>query len=642
MCRPSAWSMVIGVVVFFLLVSSASAQPGWVKRPTASSSLFIQGIGITQSTGHRDRDRQRADDLARADIARQVRVTVTARLTAKETERGSANRQTVTHDIEEVVESSVSLTLDGIVIKDRWYHKKAKTYYALALLDRQAAAERVAEKLSVVAQRASAYLTQGERYLSAGAAYRALLAYLQAAEERAAAEADEGLYRTLAADRVDALLDAEESASVLSPTMMDIDRAIGRVVSSLSFIAAAGDQQRIEAGRVKERVTARLTTSPNGSPIPAAEFPVRFAVAQGMGRLDDRGMAAQDGTVSSTVSHAGTCGETACVIIAAIDTSAVRAQAPGAAAVRWIERLGSVSVRFTLLPGPFGLDDGLAELACRLSRNLRPETAIVVDRFTYHDTRIAGPLTGPLRRSLNAALASIGRARLLERVNLSAGSAEFGDPNATETVGRAVRADGVVWGDYWEQGDSVIVNGRITGTDGTRLASASVVIPKHAIPYAIRPPSLKDDFPQPSAHGLPLDVWTERGDGGLYVEGERLTSYVRAGADCHLRLFYRQADGHTLQVFPNRLKGDDRVVARQVYAIPGPDDPFEFIVRPPFGVEHLIAIASVEPFPRLDGRDVNGGVLLRGTVKDIVQRLTRGIPPDRLGQAVSRMTTVGQ
>ncbi|MBI4553592.1 MAG: DUF4384 domain-containing protein [Candidatus Latescibacteria bacterium] len=624
-----------------LAVPPAAAQPGWVKHPNATNSLFIQGVGIAQSTGNRDRDRQRADDLARAEIAKQIRVTVTARLTAKEAERGSTTRPTVTHDIEETVETSVSLTLDGVVIKDRWYHKKARTYYSLALLDRQAAAERVAEKLRVVAQRAATYIAQGDRDLAAGETYRGFLAYAQAADDRAGAEADEGLYRALVGDQVEALLDTEARSSAFSPTVMDIERTIGRLVSSLAFSPVAGDQQRIEEGRVPDRLTVRLTLAPSGAPVPAAGFPVRFLIAQGTGRLESPGVTARDGTVSATVSQAGTCGEAACVVMAVIDTAAVRAQAPGAQTGRWVERLGSLSGRLVLLPGTLGLEDGLGELACRLSRTLRPETAVVVDRFTYQDTRIAGPFTGPLRRSLNAALAGAGRVRLVERIDRSARFADFGDPNAAETIARAVRADAVIWGDYWERGDSVIVNARVTGTDGVRLASASVVIPRRTIPYDLRPPVIPDDLP-PSAHGLPLVVWTDRGDGGLYAEGERLTVYVRAGADCRLRLFYRQADGHTLQIFPNRLKGDDRVAAGQVYTIPGPDDAFDLVVRPPFGVEQLIALASTTPFPRLDGREVSGGVLLSGTVRNTIQRLTTGARPDLFGQAAIRITTTGQ
>lgn len=624
---------------WFLLIgaSPGAAQPEWVTQPPAGSSLHVYGVGIAHSTGDKAYDRQRADDVARTDIARQLRVTINARLTsttAEDAEKG------ITQDTRQVIESSVSITLDGVDIKNRYYDKKSKTYYALARLNRQSAAERIGEKIQSAAGRAAGFLRLATRYHTEGATYRAFLVMLQAAEERASVEIEEGIYRALAANSVDALLEAEGASSRFSPTLPEVDRRISDLVTSLSFGETEGDRQQIDAGKVEHPLTARLVTEWEHTAVPAAGFPVCFTAKQGRARLDHRSATNKYGIASSMVYQAGTCGEAFSTIVAAVDTAAIRAQAPGNQVVRWISRLGEVSIRFTLLPGIFGFEDGIAELACRLSRNLRPENAIVVARFTYQDTRIAGPVTGPLRRVLNAELAAIGRGRIIEQINLTAGAAEYGDPNATETVALAVRADAVIWGNYREQGDSVVVHAQMTGTDGARLASASIVIPRDAIPYTIRPPILDPDLPKPPTNGIPIKIWTERGDGGLYVEGERFTAYVQSETDCYLRLLYRQVDGQVIQIFPNRLSGDERVTAGQVYAIPDIDDSYDFVINGPFGVEYLIAVASATPFPRLQGREINGGVLLHGTAKDAIQRLTE--KRTRYGQAVCRMTTMGQ
>lgn len=618
-------------------VSTGAAQPKWATQPPAASSLYLYGVGIAHESGDKAYDRQRADDVARTDIARQVRVTIDARMTSTTTEDG---RRGITQDTRQVVESSVTMTLEGVEIKERFYDKKHKSYYALARLNRRQAAERFGRDIQSAADRATGYLKQADRYQTEGAIYRAFLSLLQASEERASVEVEESVYRALASNSADALLEAEGLSSSFAPGQPEIDQKINMLVTTLAFRDRAGDRQPIDAGRIEHPLTARLTTGWDHAMVPATGFPVVFSVEQGNARLAQRVITDKFGGAASVVSQAGTCGEATCVIIAAVDTAALRLQAPGSRINQWIARLGDVSIRFTLLPGVFGFKDGVAELACRLSRGIGPEAAIVVSRFTYQDTRIAGPFTGPLRRALNEELAAMGRGRIIEQVNLSATAAEYGDPNAAETVARTARANAVIWGDYWEQGDSVVVNARMTGSDGARLASVSLSIPRDAIPYVVRPPVLNPDLPTPPANGIPIKIWTERGDGGLYVDGERFTAYVQADTDCYLRLLYRQADGQIVQIFPNRLSGSERVTAGQVYTIPDVDDPYDFVIRSPYGVEHLIAIASAAPFPALQGREINGGVLLQGGVKDVVRRLTGG--QTWYGQGVYRMTTVAR
>ncbi len=626
----------------FLFVSTSAAQPEWTTQPPSGSARYLYGVGIAHATGDKVYDRQRADDVARTDIARQLQVTVTSRLTSTKVEDAELG---YTHDTREVIVSSVSLTLDGVAIKERYYDQKHNTYYALAQLHRQSAAERIGEKIQSAAQRAGGYLRQAEWLRTEETTYQAFLALLQAAEERAAVELDESIYRALATNSVDALLEAEGLGSLFSPSGTEIDRHIAEMVTSLAFSDIDGNRQTIDAGRAAYPLSARLITGSSGGPVAVSGFPVQFVAATGRARLDHRGNTDKNGIASSDVYHAGTCIHPYCTIVASVDTAVIRAQAPGNQVDRWIDRLGDVRTSFELLPGIFGIEDGVAELACRLLHTpgmvqAYPEPSIVVAGFTYQDTRISGPFTGPLRRLMQTELASIGRGRVIERGNLSAAAAVYGDPNATETIARVVHADVVVWGDYWHQSDRVVVNARMTGVNGARLASATIEIPREAIPYTVRPPVLDPDISEPPVNGIPIKIWTERGDGGLFVEGERLTAYVQADSDCYLRLLYRQVDGQVIQIFPNRLSGDERVKSAQVYSIPDADDAFDYVIQAPFGVEYLIAVASATPFPRLQGREINGGVMLPGTVNNVIQRLVEG--RTWYGQALCSMTTVGQ
>ena len=625
-----------------LAASTAAAQPGWVTKPPAGNSLYLYGVGIAHGSGDGAYDRRRADDVARTDIARQLRVTISSRLTSTKKEDADAGFSV---DTEETVESSVTLTLDGVTIRERHYDKKHGTYYSLARLNRQTAADVVAGKIRSAADRAGAYLRRARLFREDGASYRALMSLLRAVEERGAVALDESIHKALASSSVDALLEAEGLETRFSPSLVEIEREINTTVSSLVFSDETGTEQTIDVGRVELPLSGRLLLKSGGEVRPATGYPIIFSVKAGHATLDERDTVDKVGSFETQIRGASTCVDPLCEVVASIDTSAIRNQAPGQVSGVWLARLGDLRTSYELMPGILGLEDGIGELGCRLLHAPRlmerfPDPAVAVSRFTYQDTRISGPFSGPLRRLLQSTLTQQGDGRILDQVELSAGTAQYGDPNRAETLARSIQADVVVWGDYWETGDSVVVNARMTARDGARIASSSVAIPKGAIPYTVRPPVLDPNIPDPPANGIFMEVWTERGDGGLFVEGERLTTYLKAESDGYVRLLYRQVDGSVIQIFPNRLGGDERVTAGEVYSMPDVDDTFDFIVQAPFGVEHLIAIAGSTPFPQLPGRNIKGGILLQGTVKDVVQRLTGG--RTWYGQAVCTLTTVAQ
>ena len=612
----------------------ALGQPKWATQPPPGTGLYLYGVGIAHASKDGG-DQQRADDVARADIVRQLRVTVSSRLTSITTETSSGG---VSYDTKQIVESSVSFTLEGIEIKERFYDKKRRTYYALARLNRQTASERVGSVVHAAAQRAAAYVNQADRLRVQGSLYQQFLILLQAADERASVEIEESVFRALSAGSSDALLDRETgTGSPFSPTLDAIDREIGALVTGLTFQNRSGDHQAVRRGRVAEPLIASLEGRASKGTVPAPGFPILFRVVQGYGKLEWTNPTPPDGVVKGVIQRVVPGGETRSVVVVSVDTTAVRSQAPARQIGRWLARLGDVQTRFSLDTKEFGFEDGIAELAYRLVQQTPDTMTMVVGKFTYQDTRIAGPVTGSLRQLLSSELADLEKGRLIEAPALSAKTVSYGDPDAMETLARSAQADGVVWGEYWEKGDSVVVYARLTDRTGARQASADVVIPASSISQTLRPPSLDVDLPKPPANGIPIHLWTDRGDGGLYRAGEELVAYAQTETDGYLRLLYRQADGQLLQIFPNHLSGDDRVVGGQVYSIPDTDAPYRFVVQAPYGVEYLIALTSTTPFPPVTGKEINGGVALSGKLRDVIQRLTSG--RTWYGQTIYRMTT---
>lgn len=149
----------------------AKKRPNWVQAPPSDPG-YIYGVG----TGS---DLKSADDRARAEIAAQLKVTVSSSFsnTMQEAIKSSSQgkKQTTSYQSQEVSESQVSslienTTLKGVSIQERW--KEGIKIYSLAVLSKAGFRER-----------AMSHLEEGNRHLNAKAIAPALREYLRALSE---------------------------------------------------------------------------------------------------------------------------------------------------------------------------------------------------------------------------------------------------------------------------------------------------------------------------------------------------------------------------------------------------------------------------------------------------------------------------
>ncbi|GAK53411.1 peptidase C14, caspase catalytic subunit p20 [Candidatus Moduliflexus flocculans] len=112
--------------------------------------------------------------------------------------------------------------------------------------------------------------------------------------------------------------------------------------------------------------------------------------------------------------------------------------------------------------------------------------------------------------------------------------------------------------------------------------------------------ALIEPQPQPSA---PEDI-TNRRDFPLtlmlnqpeYYEGDLMTVTIKVGRDCYIRIYVMNAEGVTMQIFPNTWLPDNFVYAGQAMRIPGDNASFELAITPPFGRETICVVASTTQF----------------------------------------------
>ncbi|MEK7812171.1 MAG: DUF4384 domain-containing protein [Candidatus Desantisbacteria bacterium] len=173
-------------------------------------------------------------------------------------------------------------------------------------------------------------------------------------------------------------------------------------------------------------------------------------------------------------------------------------------------------------------------------------------------------------------------------------------------------------GNYWIIGDEVEIRLSLINGQKELIAKESVRVLISQIPSGLSIEPVKDysekvktqvaAFTSPISTAsittdLKVDLWVDKGNGATYQEGEKMQIFAKANKDCYLYLFYKNATGQILQIFPNYCQKDNLVKANQTYVVPDKQTSFEFKITPPFGIEAIKAIASLNPLPEM-GKEI--------------------------------------
>ncbi len=254
----------------------------------------------------------------------------------------------------------------------------------------------------------------------------------------------------------------------------------------------------------------------------------------------------------------------------------------------------------------------------------RPVRA-VLGEISYRNTDYGSLLSLFLKERLREQLTRSGEFVLVETPRLR-GIGGIKKVKSVTALAESSGADVVISGNYWDnpEGIELLISMRERNGD-TLLGVSRCLLPSSVLPKQPSAPAnleaarlnelLEESIAPPSAvdpaKPLKVEVWTDRGKGAIYTEGEELYIMVRASQDAYLRLYYTDANNQTYQIFPNSYRPEGRVRGGSVLTIPGPEDHFAFRVKPPFGVESLTALAGRKPFKELEGAIIPAGPFQR-------------------------------
>lgn len=181
-----------------------------------------------------------------------------------------------------------------------------------------------------------------------------------------------------------------------------------------------------------------------------------------------------------------------------------------------------------------------------------------------------------------------------------------------EELVRAKASDALIWGTYSLLGDHITVELTLTNlTNGLRIGSKRLPMRTSRLPAGVNP--MPPDLERALALGadlsgevtlqdteLQLHAVTDRGDGGVYYDGEELRITVLATENVYLKVYHVDVYGNVQLIFPNEYHRDNRVRANTVTTIPGPGYPFAFVLGPPYGTEFLQVLASRSQFAEIE------------------------------------------
>jgi len=122
---------------------------------------------------------------------------------------------------------------------------------------------------------------------------------------------------------------------------------------------------------------------------------------------------------------------------------------------------------------------------------------------------------------------------------------------------------------------------------------------------------------------LQVNIWVDK---SAYQVGEEITIHFWVNKPAWVYIIDIDAAGRARLIFPNRYDRDNYVSQGGEYSLPGPSDPYRFVVVPPTGTEYVQIIASTQPLD-LDVQGFREAFPLLGADPNQVGAQIQGIIP---------------
>jgi hypothetical protein len=248
-------------------------------------------------------------------------------------------------------------------------------------------------------------------------------------------------------------------------------------------------------------------------------------------------------------------------------------------------------------------------------------TGLVVSlgSFTYQDKKV-GSSFGAFIEEKSAGVLSgskklkyFARDRLEEILTaLELSVSDLSDPATAPKLGKLEGVAALLFGKYFNSDKNVRLSVSLVKIEtGIAIGSADVLIPKSAIPttLSILPDNYNDamfvlnelaDITGNDNATFAIKLWTVRGDGATYKDGEEMVVNFFSNKDAFLKVYHIDVEGKAQLIFPNKYYKDNFVKHGVINKIPDSRYPFTFVLGAPYGTEFIKVIASTVQFKEIE------------------------------------------
>ncbi|MGK5091387.1 DUF4384 domain-containing protein [Deltaproteobacteria bacterium TL4] len=289
------------------------------------------------------------------------------------------------------------------------------------------------------------------------------------------------------------------------------------------------------------------------------------------------------------------------------------------------------------------------------------------ENLTYQDSRLGSPMTAYLSEHIRTQ-AIRHNFELILPEQITSQSRTRGGRRSTTTdtrpdlgpavLGQSMGAEVVLSGTIWDTGKMLELKLSLFHSSEHRLLDQqNVILPKSQLPNYRLAPEVKKSAPVKEAlrtfalssasavpdsarsGSLDVQIWTDRGQDITLKEGEKLHLFYSVNHDSYVRVYYLNAKGLWMDLFPDGPDKDGWVSANLTQEFPPLGVDWEFTVEAPFGHELIMAFASRTPFPKIESQQGESGFNeFQLTTPQLIQQLfQRGTPASKASLTVTTL-----
>ena len=578
------------------VVAKPSTPPDWVLG--RGHSRFPQ-TGYVVGVGFSDTNAVSANESARANLAKELKVRIRSNMKDVSTTNGTY--------IESIIETEVDTVLEGVAIKDGWYDQVKGVYYSLATLERKLASTTISNRIDKVESSLKRNMQEGIDAEKQGNVVESLSHYMSGYKDAPAlSPLKSALY---------IITRSTQSSEGQEITVSDFESKIRGITHNLKLAIVSGNQQTVKTQKgLAEPLVAKVFLLTGGRQIPAPNIPVVFKYEKGSGELEKEKVSTTNGIIQTSIYKVSSFDEANHIVAVKLDFDRIISNFNGELAGKLLSSLRNIKTTFNYsVQTPkwntnksHAWRKGITGLVNQVISNIPPGETPLLGVMVFKDLRY--DKTTSFSRILQEDIKTI----LVRADGLKIKEISIAENEKSEEIAKANNLDFYIDGSYRMEKKGLEVRARLIETQTSNINSSAntqiarkeinpedlaLLDPKGASAgYAKSDDSYQEGLEKlvalkPNQSSFNVKVWTDKKE---YQIGERIVFSVESEKSGYLTLFDVNPQGNIDIIFPNKFHQDNFIRAGVTYNVPSKDYNFALDIQGPSGLERIKAIITLD------------------------------------------------